>query len=72
MALKRGSMVRAIREKLENSVEAKASDAMIPDYIFTTTGEIVDIREDYAQIKFGSVPTPVIWLRVDQLEEVSD
>lgn len=70
MALKRGSMVRAIREKLADSLEAQASDGMLPDYIFTTSGEIIDIRDDYAQIKFGSVPTPVIWLRVDQLEEL--
>ncbi|MBD0345720.1 MAG: NAD(P)H-quinone oxidoreductase subunit O, partial [Coleofasciculus sp. Co-bin14] len=25
---------------------------------------------DYAFVKFGEVPTPNIWLRVDQLEEV--
>lgn len=71
MALKRGSLVRAMRAQLEGSLEAQASDAILPDYLFETTGEVVEIKDDYAQIKFGAVPTPVVWLRVDQLEEVS-
>ncbi len=69
MAVKKGDMVRAVREKLENSLEAKASDPRFPSYLFETKGEIVDIKGDYALIKFGKVPTPNIWLRVDQLEE---
>ncbi|MBK4728299.1 NAD(P)H-quinone oxidoreductase subunit O [Oxynema sp. CENA135] len=69
MAIKKGSFVRAIREKLDNSVEAKASDSRFPPYIFETKGEIQEIRDEYALIKFGEVPTPNIWLRVDQLEE---
>ncbi|KOR36435.1 MULTISPECIES: NAD(P)H-quinone oxidoreductase subunit O [Planktothricoides] len=69
MAIKKGSFVRALREKLENSVEAKASDPRFPAYIFETKGEIQETRGDYALIKFGQVPTPNIWLRIDQLEE---
>ncbi|MGF1577097.1 MAG: NAD(P)H-quinone oxidoreductase subunit O [Cyanophyceae cyanobacterium] len=69
MAIKRGSMVRAVREKLQNSLEAQANDAMIPEYVFTTRGEVIEVKEDYAQIKFGAVPTPPVWLRVDQLED---
>ncbi|TBR60950.1 NAD(P)H-quinone oxidoreductase [Mastigocladus laminosus UU774] len=69
MPAKRGDMVRVIREKLENSVEAKASDTRFPDYLFDSKGEIVDIKGDYAFVKFGEVPTPNIWLRLDQLEE---
>ncbi|MEH2214177.1 NAD(P)H-quinone oxidoreductase subunit O [Nostoc sp.] len=69
MAVKKGDMVRAVREKLENSLEAKASDTRFPPYLFETKGEIVDIKGDYALIKFGKVPTPNVWLRVDQLEE---
>ena len=68
MAVKKGDLVRAVREKLENSVEAKASDTRFPLYIFDSKGEVVDLRGDYAQVKFGKVPTPNIWLRVDQLE----
>ncbi|MDV2993518.1 MAG: NAD(P)H-quinone oxidoreductase subunit O [Chroococcidiopsis sp. SAG 2025] len=68
MAIKRGEMVRAVREQLENSLEAKASDSRFPSYIFETKGEVLDIKGDYALVVFGHVPTPNIWLRVDQLE----
>lgn len=69
MAVKKGSLVRVIREKLENSIEAQASDSRFPPYIFETKGEIVDSRGDYMLVKFGHVPTPNIWLKADQLEE---
>ncbi|BCL36774.1 NAD(P)H-quinone oxidoreductase subunit O [Nostoc sp. MS1] len=68
MPVKKGEMVRAVREKLENSVEAKASDTRFPAYLFETKGEVVDIKGDYALVMFGQVPTPNIWLRLDQLE----
>ncbi|BAU12072.1 NAD(P)H-quinone oxidoreductase subunit O [Leptolyngbya sp. NIES-3755] len=68
MPVKKGAMVRVIREKLENSLEAKASDSRFPSYIFESDGEVVDIKGDYAFVKFGLVPTPNIWLRQDQLE----
>ncbi|MBW4623592.1 MAG: NAD(P)H-quinone oxidoreductase subunit O [Cyanosarcina radialis HA8281-LM2] len=67
MALKKGDLVRAVREKLETSLEAKASDGRFSSYLFETQGEIVDVRGDYALVKFY-VPTPNIWLRLDQLE----
>jgi hypothetical protein len=70
MAIKRGSFVQAIPEKLINSLEAQASDPMIPDYVFKTKGEVVEIKENYAQVKFGAVPTPPIWLRLDQLQAI--
>jgi Cyanobacterial and plant NDH-1 subunit O len=68
MPVKRGDMVRAVREKLENSLEAKASDTRFPAYLFDSEGEIIDIKGDYALVKFGKVPTPNMWLRLDQLE----
>ncbi|MBE9159957.1 NAD(P)H-quinone oxidoreductase subunit O [Nodosilinea sp. LEGE 06152] len=68
-ALKRGDLVRAVREKLENSLEATASDTRFPSYLFETKGEILDISDDYALVKFGIVPTPNIWLHLDQLEK---
>jgi hypothetical protein len=68
MAVKKGAMVRVMREQLENSIEAQASDRRLPNYIFETPGEILEVRGDYAFIKFGTTPTPNIWLRVDQLE----
>ncbi|MEM7554497.1 MAG: NAD(P)H-quinone oxidoreductase subunit O [Cyanobacteria bacterium P01_A01_bin.84] len=69
MAVKKGVMVRAVRDKLENSLEAKASDSRFPKYLFDSQGEILDVKGDYALVKFGQVPTPNIWLRLDQLEE---
>ena len=67
MAIKKGDLVNAVREKLENSLEAKASDVRFPPYLFDSKGEVVDLRGDYALVKFGKVPTPNIWLRLDQL-----
>mgnify|MGYP005852184503 CR=1 FL=1 len=59
--LKRGSFVRVVREKL-------LSDPRFPSYIFETRGEILDTEGDYALIKFGMVPTPNVWLPLEQLE----
>lgn len=70
MAVKKGDVVRAIREKLENSLEAKASDIRFPPYLFETKGEVLDARGDYVLVKFGYVPAPNIWLRADQLEAI--
>ena len=61
--------MRAVREKLENSLEATASDTRFPSYLFETKGEILETSDDYALVKFGTVPTPNIWLRLDQLEK---
>ncbi|MEO0373936.1 NAD(P)H-quinone oxidoreductase subunit O [Acaryochloris thomasi] len=67
MAVKKGSFVSIIREKFEGSVEAQASDKRLPPYVFEGTGEVVEVKGDYAQVKF-LVPTPNVWLRLDQLE----
>lgn len=69
MAVKKGDLVRVLRDKLEGSVEATASDTRFPPYIFETKGEIMDVKGDYMLVKFGHVPTPNIWLRIDQLEK---
>ncbi len=71
MAIKKGTMVKAIREKLENSPESMANDTRWSSYIFETWGEVIELRGDYVQIKFGKVPTPAIWLNKEQLEEQS-
>lgn len=66
--IKKGTLVKAIREKLDNSLEIKASDNRLPSYLFETAGEVMETQGDYALVKFGQVPTPNIWLRIDQLE----
>jgi len=67
--LKKGSLVKAVKEKLENSVEAKASDSRFPSYIFESKGEILDLNDEYALVKFYT-PTPSVWFRLDHLEVV--
>ncbi|MGB3292359.1 MAG: NAD(P)H-quinone oxidoreductase subunit O [Phormidesmis sp.] len=69
MPVKKGSFVRLVREKFENSLEAKASDRRLSSYVFDTKGEVLDTRDDYALVKFGRVPTPNMWLKLEQLEE---
>ena len=66
--IKKGTMVRAIRKELEGSVEAQASDQRFPSYVFETNGEILELKGDYVLVKWGAVPTPNVWLRLDQLE----
>lgn len=65
--IKKGALVKVLREKLENSLEAKASDTRFPSYLFESKGEILDLSGEYALVKFY-VPTPNIWLATDQLE----
>ena len=65
--LKKGSLVKVVKEQLEGSVEVKASDSRLPSYLFDSKGEILELNEDYALVQFY-VATPNIWLRLDQLE----
>jgi hypothetical protein len=67
--MKKGTNVRVIKENLVNSLEAKASDSRFPSYIFDTKGEILELNDDYALVKFYT-PTPNVWLRLDQLQTV--
>lgn len=68
--VKKGSLVRVVREKLENSLEAMASDNRFPSYLFESKGEVLETEGDYAFVKFY-VATPGMWLRLDQLESAS-
>ena len=67
--LKKGALVKAVKEKLVDSLEAKASDNRFPDYIFDSKGEVLEMNDEYALVKFY-VPTPNIWFRLDQIELV--
>jgi hypothetical protein len=67
--IKKGTFVHALRDQLENSLEAKASDSRFPSYLFDSKGEVVDIKDEYALVKFY-VPAPNVWLRLDQLAVV--
>jgi len=65
--IKKGSLVRVIPDNLAGSLEAQASDSRFPSYLFESKGEVLDIQQDYALLRFY-VPTPNVWLRLDQLE----
>ena len=67
VTIKKGALVRVVREQLENSLESQASDRRLPNYLFESKGEVLDLKEDYALVRFY-VPTPSVWLRIDQLE----
>lgn len=66
--IKKGSLVRVVKEKIAGSLEAQASDARFPSYLFDSKGQILELNDEYALIQFY-VPTPSLWLRLDQLEE---
>jgi len=66
-ALKKGSLVRLNRAAYSGSVEARASDALVPDYVLEGPGEILAIKGDHAQLRWRR-PVPDVWLRLDQLE----
>jgi hypothetical protein len=64
---KKGSLVRVNRERFQGSMEAGASDSQAPDYIFEGPGEVLQLKGDFAQLRWRR-PVPDVWLRLDQLE----
>ena len=66
-SFRKGALVRVKRTAYENSLEAKASDDMPPEYIFQGPGEILTIKGEYAQLRWRH-PVPDVWLRTDQLD----
>ena len=66
--LKKGNLVFIDKSIYSKSVEALASDKDLPSYIFEGPGEILSIKEDYAQVRWR-LPVPDIWFKLDQLKE---
>ena len=66
--LKKGSLVFIDRSIYDKSVEALASDKDLPSYIFEGPGEILSIKEEYAQVRWRR-PVPDVWFKLDQLKE---
>ena len=66
--LKKGSLVVLDWEKYTNSVESLASDTELPNYVFEGPGEILAIKEDYAQVRWRR-PVPDVWFKLEQLKE---
>ena len=66
--LKKGSLVFVDRESYIKSIEALASDNDLPNYVFEGFGEILSIKEEYAQVRWRR-PVPDVWLKLEQLKE---
>ena len=66
--LKKGSLVYVDKSIYDKSVEALASDEDLPSYVFEGPGEILSIKEEYAQVRWRR-PVPDVWFNLDQLKE---
>ena len=69
--LKKGSLVVLNKEKYLQSLESLASDIDLPGYVFEGPGEILVVKEDYAQVRWRR-PVPDVWFKLDQLKEFLD
>ncbi len=66
--LKKGSLVVVDFDLYTNSVESLASDSDLPNYVFEGPGEILSIKDQYAQVRWRR-PVPDVWFKLDQLKE---
>tara|TARA_S200000501_G_scaffold197333_1_gene185736 strand:+ start:1023 stop:1265 length:243 start_codon:yes stop_codon:yes gene_type:complete len=66
--LKKGSLVYLDKDIYSKSVEASASDSDLPNYVFEGPGEVLGIKEEYAQVRWRR-PVPDVWFKLDQLKE---
>ena len=66
--LKKGSLVFVDSDVYSKSVESLSSDRDLPNYIFEGPGEILAIKEEYAQVRWRK-PVPDVWFKLDQLKE---
>ena len=66
--LKKGSLVFIDKSIYDESIEALASDQDLPSYIFEGPGEILSIKEEYAQVRWRR-PVPDVWFKLDQIKE---
>ena len=64
--LRKGDLVKVEREKYLNSLESRASDSDLPEYIFQGPGEILLIKGDYCQIRWRR-PVPDVWISSDHI-----
>ena len=63
---RKGDLIKVQREKYLNSLESKASDEDLPEYIFQGPGEILLIKGDYCQVRWRR-PVPDVWLSSDHI-----
>ena len=63
---RKGDLIKVDREKYLNSLEAKASDENLPEYIFEGPGEILLIKGDYCQVRWRR-PVPDVWINSNNI-----
>jgi len=63
---RKGDLVKVDREKYINSLESKASDPSLPEYIFEGPGEVLLIKGDYFQVRWRR-PVPDVWINSDHI-----
>ena len=66
--LKKGSLIILDKVKYLDSLESLANDVELPNYVFEGPGEILSIKDDYAQVRWRR-PVPDVWFKLDQLKE---
>ena len=64
--LRKGDLVKVDREQYINSLESKASDKNLPEYIFQGPGEVLLIKGDYCQVRWRR-PVPDVWISSDHI-----
>lgn len=64
--LRKGDLVKVERKKYLNSLESKASDDDLPEYIFEGPGEVILIKDDYCQVRWRR-PVPDVWINLDHI-----
>ncbi|WP_269609406.1 NAD(P)H-quinone oxidoreductase subunit O [Prochlorococcus marinus] len=63
---RKGDLVKVDRETYSNSLESKASDTNLPEYIFQGPGEVLLIKGDYCQVRWRR-PVPDVWIKTDHI-----
>ena len=63
---RKGDLIKVDREKYLHSLESKASDENLPEYIFQGPGEILLIKGDYCQTRWRR-PVPDVWINSDHM-----
>ena len=63
---RKGDLIKVDREKYLNSLESKASDENLPEYIFQGPGEVLLIKGEYCQVRWRR-PVPDVWIKSDHI-----
>jgi len=66
--LKKGILVFVDKKSFIKSVEVLARENDLPNYVFEGPGEILLLKDEYAQVRWRR-PVPDVWLKLDQLKE---